>query len=732
MSKSPIGKRRTYPSCALHTDEHLIAGSLFDAWKAKYDVGVVMADEEIAAAALEVLGHWEAAEDRQIPLNPYIQADADKILQTQLALESAQVVVDDLGPAAVAVYAALPAAMSPYLDRIDERLKSEASSLFLIVQSPSYRWHNAVFEAVNAWILSREAVVSQRARAASHFKPEKSYGGKGRQLDVVRLTGVLATRHCLATIESEEVQSVLAAVADVWLDLGSLDLKFHLAEVVGKRFGGHRPAWPADLGASRFDPTVFETALMRATVPAQVSEIVEAVMIAEGLDRAAVNANDAVKAISDSAKQSTGAVTRPMSPVLSDLAGYGAARAWGETLAADLADYRAKRIGWEDVDAGCLLHGPPGTGKTLFASALAATCGVPFIPTSYADWQATLGGHAGDVVKAIQTVFKTASENAPCIVFIDEIDAIPARNSGGRHDEWFTMVTTALLECLDGTKRREGVVVVAACNHPHRLDPALVRSGRLDRRFAIELPDEEALVGILAHHLPGIDVAVLEPVATTLAGTTSGADASRIAREARRIARRAGRDLVADDLLAVAMPRDLRPLDVQRRLAIHEAGHAVALMCQGRMPVSLSLVQSGESGARVMSDTSSGGLHLLGDVEAEVVVCLAGRAAEEVVLGQPSVGAGGGSGSDLEVATRLLATSASILGLGGYLVHGLSADGGIIEERLRRLYAETLLLIGRHRVVVERLADVALEHRVLGRKALATFAEEHLRTGGWL
>mgnify|MGYP004521676023 CR=1 FL=1 len=96
------------------------------------------------------------------------------------------------------------------------------------------------------------------------------------------------------------------------------------------------------------------------------------------------------------------------------------------------------------------------------------------------------------------------------------------------------------------------------------------------------------------------------------------------------------------------------------------------------------------------------------------------------MLGQVSVGAGGaaGDGSDLEHATQLLAASQSVHGLGGYLIHGVGADGAVIEERLRRLYAETLLLVGRHRVAVEMLADKALERRVLGRRALAEFAEE--------
>lgn len=645
-----------------------------------------------------------------------------------------------LGAAASVVYASLKIAMREHVAAVDDRLRSVNPNTLIVVRAPGSEWQAATHEAVAVWLHGREASVLQRMTAVSHVYPESGYikKGKGRKVAIPRILSSLAHAHVVATMYDEEVPPVLATIADAVVDLGAAVGPEHFSDVVEARFGGRRTEWPNGLHAFMIKPDVLDVALNRAASPADVHRIVQDVAMAEGVDAAVQNATDAEGALKEvrehQAKSDGGMVKRPVSPVLADLAGYGAAKAWGEALAADLADYRAGTIGWEDVDAGCLLHGPPGTGKTMFASALAATCGVALIPASFAGWQGPKGGNLGDVVQEIRKTFEIANQNTPCIVLIDEIDAIAARGTSKHHDDYWRPIVTSLLECLDGTERREGVVVVAACNYPERLDPALVRSGRLDRRFAIELPDEAALAGILAHHLPNIDLAVLGPVATTLAGTTSGADVARIAREARRIARRAKRDLVADDLLAIAMPADTRPMDLQRRLAIHEAGHAVALICQDRMPVSLSLVSYGGSGGRVMTSGADAGMNLLVDIEAEVVICLAGRAAEEICLGQPSVGSDGdaGSGSDLERATQILAASSSILGLGGYLIHGVGADSKIVEERLRRLYAETLLLIGRHRLVVEALADLAMEKRVLGRKALVAFAEEHLQKGSRL
>lgn len=341
-------------------------------------------------------------------------------------------------------------------------------------------------------------------------------------------------------------------------------------------------------------------------------------------------------------------------PTLDDLHGLGAAGDWGRDLAIDLADWKAGEISWSEVDKGILLFGAPGTGKTTFASALAHTCGVEIVIVSYAQWQAK--GHLGDYLKAMRASFAEAKKKAPCILFIDEFDSAGDRNSGASGNESYdNKAINGLLECLDGSEGRSGVVVIAATNLPAKIDPALRRPGRLDKAIEIPLPDAEARTGILRYHLKGdLDGVDLEPVVSRTEGM-AGAWLEALVRNARRSARRARRDMMLEDLLAALPARAPMPAEALARSAIHEAGHAVVALTHGKK------IDYAEVCREVLSDSGefNGGCVAIIRPQSEIYLrtksqvlmmvrhLLGGLAAEEVVFGDK----GDGGWSDLKEAT---------------------------------------------------------------------------------
>jgi cell division protease FtsH len=256
--------------------------------------------------------------------------------------------------------------------------------------------------------------------------------------------------------------------------------------------------------------------------------------------------------------------------------GFGDASAWAKELKKDLDNWRDGHLPWSEVDKGCLLYGPPGTGKTKFVAGLAVACNVHLEVASVAKWQSSKDGFLGDMLTAMYKSFAAAKEAAPSILFIDEFDSIGDRTKfSERHSTYSTQVVNALLECLDGIEGREGVIVVGASNNPGRIDGALLRSGRLEKHVHFPMPDASSRAEILAFHLPSLSCdPVLKEIAARMPGS-SGADIERVAREARRVARRENRPVSIEDVWSkVPTPA---PLDEQEqyRVAVHEAGHAV-------------------------------------------------------------------------------------------------------------------------------------------------------------
>ena len=427
---------------------------------------------------------------------------------------------------------------------------------------------------------------------------------------------------------------------------------------------------------------------------------------------------------SEAPKPSDEAQDKPTT--LRELRAFGPATAWGIQLAEDLAAYKAGHLPWSEVDRGALLHGAPGVGKTTFARALAATCDVPLIATSVADWYAK--DHLGATLQRIRSVFAKAAKKVPSILFIDEIDGIGDRSAvGDRNRDYWTQVINCTLECMDGIARPEGLVIVGACNNPERVDAALRRPGRLDRSIRIPLPDSDTLEILYRHYLgadlPGLD---LGPLAAISEGRT-GAEIEQLVRQARRSARRDKRPLALHDLVneVRGTAQSMSP-ETLWRVVVHEAGHAVAAIALNIAPnvtVSVGSTGNGNLGATRFErpsdllDTRETALNIARQV-------LAGRAAEHEIIGEVSGGSGGVIGSDLEQATRIVAALEGALGLGhvGWLTFwGDAADtrthlfqphiAMVVEKTLAHLYEETRTLVASHKATIIRVAK-ALEERL--------------------
>ena len=189
----------------------------------------------------------------------------------------------------------------------------------------------------------------------------------------------------------------------------------------------------------------------------------------------------------------------PAAPTVETLHGYGDAKAWALNLSQDLALWTSGTLLWSQMSTKLLLSGPPGTGKTIFARALCNTLQLPLVATSVSTWLEP--SHLGDVIKRMRLTFEEARRHAPCILFVDEIDGIGRRGEKNDYDDYWNSVVNKLLELIDGTMKSEGLIIVGATNRPGVIDPAIRRSGRLETHIEIPLPDVDALVGILAHHL---------------------------------------------------------------------------------------------------------------------------------------------------------------------------------------------------------------------------------------
>jgi cell division protease FtsH len=397
-----------------------------------------------------------------------------------------------------------------------------------------------------------------------------------------------------------------------------------------------------------------------------------------------------------------------------------------------------QRLGGK-IPKGALLVGPPGTGKTLIARAVAGEAGVPFFTISGSDFVEMFVGVGASRVR---DMFEQAKKNAPCIIFIDEIDAVGRHRGaglGGGNDEREQTLNQLLVE-MDGFEANEGIILIAATNRPDVLDPALLRPGRFDRQVVVPNPDVSGREKILRVHMKNVPLAASVEVKTIARGTPgfSGADLANLVNEAALTAARKNRRMVTqhdfeeakDKVMMGAERRSMAMSDAEKKnTAYHEGGHAlVALSVPSSDPVhkatiiprgrALGMVMQLPEGDRYSMDFTQ--------MTSRLAIMMAGRVAEELILGKDRITSG--ASSDIKAATDLARNMVTRWGyseeLGTvaygdnqdevFLGHSVSRTQSVSESTAQTIDSEVrrLVKLGEdeaRRILVERIEDL---HRV--------------------
>ncbi len=400
------------------------------------------------------------------------------------------------------------------------------------------------------------------------------------------------------------------------------------------------------------------------------------------------------------------------------------------------------------IPSGVLLVGPPGTGKTLFAKAVAGEAGVPFFSVSGSDF---VEMYVGVGAKRVRDLFDMAKKNQPCIIFIDEIDAVGRRRGaglGGGHDEREQTLNQILVQ-MDGFEANDGIIVIAATNREDILDPALLRPGRFDRRINVNLPDvkgREQILKVHARNKPMSPDVNFKTVARITAGF-SGAELANLLNEAAILAARAGKKTIGnlelyDGINKVLMGPQKKSRVVtesdKRCTAYHEAGHAVlACLCKNCDPVhEVSIIPRGRAAGYTMTrpetDDNDVSYNKLVDI---ICMSLGGRVAEELVIQDVTTGASADLQHVSEIARRMVTQwgMSDKLGLVAYdsdqpvfmgMEYGNQSRGGYsqetaatIDSEIRRLITEAhtraTKLLKENRSILDNMSRVLVEKETI-------------------
>ncbi|WP_267354142.1 MULTISPECIES: AAA family ATPase [unclassified Methylobacterium] len=418
-------------------------------------------------------------------------------------------------------------------------------------------------------------------------------------------------------------------------------------------------------------------------------------------------------------------------PALSELHGYeGGAMDWALDLVRDLTAWRAGKLDWSAISRTATFTGPPGTGKTTFIRSIAKSAGLPIVATSVSSWFTGMSnGHLDGVLREFERVIGLAAAQAPAILFLDELDGLPNRSTmSNRGKDWWLPVINGVLLALDSTTSgpTSKLIVIGATNHGSQLDPALVRPGRLYPVIEIRPPSIEALAGIIRQHLgpddlPGVDVSGV----ARLGGGATGAEATAWVRDARRVARDAGRPMILADLVGRVAPPDNRTEEELILCARHEAAHATAchVLGVGVVKEVTILLKAGSAG-NMSSSIARREIMTRADIENLVIVSLAGRA-QDALAGAANTGAGGSAQSDLAAATAYILLAHTSFGLGGTLTYiasreeawdQLRRDPGLrerVETDLTEIYAQGVSFVGAHQPAIQAISQRLLVDRIV-------------------